>query len=126
MSLTDAVQNDDEDVVQGDKNLSRDERDVKLETNAAEREFLVYAAIPSVIRGLLTHERFEIGYVYAVTEQDGVRQVAGNNIEELYEAGELRSITAVKGTLPVGAVTIGKPRESDVPSRLVSTWEGDS
>lgn len=124
MSLRDDIRDSDETVVEGDQNLTREQREVSIVGTASETDFHIHASIPSVVRKLLLHEPFEPTFVYAVAD-GGVKQVNGSKLEEQYEDGEIEAIVQVDGTIPVGSVSVSSPRNNDHFSRLVSPQEKD-
>lgn len=114
MSETETV-SDLADRVSGDPDLRKEERETTIGFAADQDRARVHSASPGVVRRLLLHDHVNVRDL-TVVGPDGMEVVKPDRARET--EGD---IVAVRGTLPVGAISIKSvPRNHDQPAAVVS------
>lgn len=113
------------DRVDQDPNLSGDEKETTITMYGQDKQFVVYSAKPTVIKSLLDHDHMELAWARVVQDE------SGDEVERVESRQELTDvpgdIVAVKGTMPVGVLSVkSKPRVNDHQSNIVTAETIDS
>lgn len=108
------VEND-EAQVQTDNRLGQAETEVTLTATKENRQFAVYAEIPSIIRGLIRNDTFQTEAVrfqrHGTVELDDVT----------HDMVEEDDVVAIRGKLPLGALSVPKSaRQNDNFNQIIN------
>ena len=108
--------------VDRDPSLSGDEKETTISMYGRDKAFTVFSAKPTVVKSLLKHDHFELGWARVL---DGESRTRATDRDQLREtAGD---IVGVKGQMPVGVLSIkSKPRANNHQSSIVTAETIDS
>lgn len=108
--------------VDRDPELTGSEKETTITMYGDDKRFTIYSAKPTIVKSLLKHDYFEMEWARVL------KNGASNNYESVAELEETDGkIVAIKGTFPVGTLTIkSKPRANNHQSSIVSTETIDS
>ena len=109
------------DAVQSDPDARPFERETSYRFDATDEErMIVYSGMPSQIRGWLRHEYFDPSWFVITTDRHHFEVDTVHEARELIE-DEGASITGLRGTLPIGCLTIkAGPRASNSVGQVVN------
>lgn len=102
--------------------LTGSEKETAITMYGDGERFTIYSAKPTIVKSLLKHDHFEIGWAQLANDDE---------MTDIEDREQLRDsdgdIVAIEGTLPVGTLTVkSKPRVSNRQSGIVSTETVDS
>lgn len=102
--------------VDRDPKLSGEEKETTISMYGGDKRFAIYSAKPTIVKSLLEHDHFEVTWL----------RVLGDGVTEVETRAAARGldgdVVAVRGTLPVGTLTVkSKPRANDHQSSVVNT-----
>lgn len=107
--------------VDRDPKLSGDEKETTITMLGQEKRFSIYSAKPTIIKSLLKHDHFNLGWARIINGDQ--REI--DTEEELKKTDG--DIVAVQGTMPVGVLTVkSKPRANNHQSSIVNSETIDS
>ena len=110
------------DKVNRDPKLSGDEKETTITMYGQDKWFGIFSAKPTVVKSLLKHDHFELTWARVIEDDNSVRANDRGTLEET--DGD---IVAVKGTMPVGVLTVkSKPRANNNQSGIVNSETIDS
>lgn len=104
-------------MVDRDPALGAAEKETTISMMGNEKHFTIYSAKPTIIKSLLDHDHFELGWARVLGENGADRKVG---LDELKESSG--NIVAIKGKMPIGTLNIKyKPRQNNHQSSIIST-----
>lgn len=106
--------------------MSGDEKETTINMYGQDKKYTIYSAKPTIIKKLLKHDHFELDWARVISEDStGRKKERINNRRDLKNAEG--DIVAVKGTMPVGVLTVkSKPRSNNHQSSIVTAETIDS
>lgn len=100
--------------VENDPKLNAAEKETTMSMYGNDKEFTVHSAKATVVKSLLKHDHFDPVEIRGLDGDEHAR--VGPS-----EADQLDTVYAVRGTLPVGCLTVkSKPRTNDHQSSIVN------
>lgn len=111
------------DRVERDPALSGDEKETTISMCGQDKQFTIFSAKPTIIKSLLQHDHFRLQWARVLPPADETPK----RIEDTDRlANSDGTIVAVRGTMPVGVLTIkSKPRATDHQSSVVNAESVD-
>ena len=108
--------------VDSDPKLTGDEKETTITMYGMDKRFSIFSAKPTVIKSLLEHDYFDLVNARLVNDEGSVR------VDSRHDIGTKEGdIVAVKGTMPIGVLTVkSKPRANNHQSSIVTAETIDS
>lgn len=111
------------DSVSENEDLTPGEKETTIRIGKDQSRLRVFSVESSIMKRLLAHPEFEIDEIRQTTT-DGWVMVDGDDLEDEFDGR--RSTVSVRGTMPVGVLTIKrKSRKSGGHARMISNSASD-